>query len=266
MINLQEEIKKIKQQGYSDVNAQAKLSQDIFLGLIAKSSLRENVTIKGGVVMRSISGNIRRATQDIDIDFIKYSLDEKSIRNFIKKISSSDGITIDIVGVIEELKQQDYHGKRANVIINDYFGNQINSKIDFGVHNNLQIDQEEYCFDVAFQEGGVSLLINSKEQMLTEKLRSILKFGNHSTRFKDVYDIYYLASLVDKDKLRECLKIYILYDSKMKENSLKDIVKRIEKTFSNNRYKKNLRSSRKNWLNIPEETVMNGIIQFFREM
>ena len=37
--------------------------------------LSRNVTIKGGVVMRSKSNNVRRATQDLDIDFIKYSLE-----------------------------------------------------------------------------------------------------------------------------------------------------------------------------------------------
>ena len=55
--------------------------------------------------------------------------------------------------------------------------------------------------------GGVSLLINSKEQMFTEKLRSILKFGPLSTRYKDIFDIYYLSKLVNFKKLNECFKI-----------------------------------------------------------
>lgn len=36
---------------------------------------------------------------------------------------------------------------------------------------------------------GASLLINSNEQMLSEKLRSLLKFGTFSTRFKDIYEL-----------------------------------------------------------------------------
>ena len=35
--------------------------------------------------MRSISKDARRATQDMDIDFIRYSLGDDSIRQFIKK-------------------------------------------------------------------------------------------------------------------------------------------------------------------------------------
>lgn len=52
-----------------------------------------------------------------------------------------------------------------------------------------QIGQEEYCFDIAYDDEGASLLINSNEQMLSEKLRSLLKFGTFSTRFKDIYEL-----------------------------------------------------------------------------
>ena len=48
---------------------------------IAGSSLNRNVTIKGGVVMRSKTKNIRRATQDLDIDFIRYSLADGRLIN-----------------------------------------------------------------------------------------------------------------------------------------------------------------------------------------
>ena len=37
--------------------------QDIVLKAIARSDLGRNVTIKGGVVMRGITGNVRRATK-----------------------------------------------------------------------------------------------------------------------------------------------------------------------------------------------------------
>ena len=40
-----------------------------------------------------------------------------------------------------------------------------------------QIEQEEYCFDIAYDDEGASLLINSNEQMLSEKLRSLLKLS-----------------------------------------------------------------------------------------
>lgn len=60
-MNLYEEIEKIKQQGYSEANAQSKLGQEIVLKAIFENGMAQNATIKGGVVMRSIhsapSGN-----------------------------------------------------------------------------------------------------------------------------------------------------------------------------------------------------------------
>ena len=53
----------------------------------------------------------------------------------------------------------------------------------------MDIEQEEYCFDVCFQEDTASVLINSCEQMLTEKLKSLMRFGTQSTRYKDVFYI-----------------------------------------------------------------------------
>ena len=73
--------------GYGDANAQSKVCQDIILKAISSSSLSSNLTIKGGVVMRSKTGNIRRATQDLDIDFIRYSLADDSIDMLINKLN-----------------------------------------------------------------------------------------------------------------------------------------------------------------------------------
>ena len=133
-----------RKEGYSDQNAEARVCQDIVLKAIAESDLSRNVTIKGGVVMRSITGNIRRATQDMDLDFIRYSLNEDAIRQFIDKLNCLEGISIKITGKIEELSQQEYRGKRVYVILEDDTGHSFKSKIDLGVHKNIQVAQDEY--------------------------------------------------------------------------------------------------------------------------
>lgn len=142
----------------------------------------------------------------------------------------------------------------------------IKSKIDLGVHAKLDITQEEFCFDVGLDDEGVSLLINSKEQMLTEKLRSILKFGVFSTRYKDVYDIYFLSSLVDKSKLSDCFKQLIYEDGGMRENNITDIIVRVTKTFKDRTYLSRLKTSQKNWLDEDLDTVLNGIIDFLQNI
>ena len=49
--------------------------------------------------------------QDVDLDFIRYSLGNDSIDAFVSKLNCIEGLTIKRVGKITELKQQDYHGK-----------------------------------------------------------------------------------------------------------------------------------------------------------
>ena len=58
-MNLQKEIEKMKNEGYSENNAEARLCQDIILKAISESSLNRNVTIKGGVVMRNLSKSVK---------------------------------------------------------------------------------------------------------------------------------------------------------------------------------------------------------------
>ena len=236
MATINELIRQANSDGYLDENAEAKVCQDIVLKALSESSLNKNVTIKGGVVMRSLSGSARRATQDLDIDFIRYSLADESIRRFIEKLNNLPGIRIEQIGETQELKQQDYHGKRVYVRISDDTGDSIENKIDLGVHKHLSVDQEEYCFDIAFDEEGANLLINSREQMYTEKLRSLLKFGANSTRFKDIFDLCFLSGQVDTEKLIRCFDTFIFSDPEMRENSMADIRRRVRGTFSNTRY------------------------------
>lgn len=265
MSRLQEWLTSIEKQGYRGANARARLCQDIVLEAISKGKLSRHVTIKGGVVMRSLTGDIRRATQDMDIDFIRYSLADEAIRRFIDDINVFEDFHIELVGTIEPLKHQDYHGKSITIRISDDNGMTIDSKIDLGVHKDLTIQQEEYCFDVCMDDEGASLLINSREQMLTEKLRSLLKFGPLSTRFKDIFDICYLVDHVDRQTLDDCINHYIFSDEGMRENNYPEIVKRLQGTFSNRRYQSRIKTSRKNWLGIKEQEAFQKILSFFQE-
>lgn len=262
MIKIYELVETAKQNGYNQINAEAKVCQDIILSLIARSNFGAIITVKGGVVMRSITNNIRRATQDIDLDFIKYSLKDEAIHSFIQKLNSVGDVSIRITGDIEELSQQDYKGRRINVEICDEEQVTLKTKIDLGVHKQLDITQEEFCFDVGMGDGGVSLLINSKEQMLTEKLRSILKFGSLSTRYKDIFDIWYLSKHVDVEKIKICFNRYIYDDNGMKENDIIDVIRRVIKTFGDEKYISNLKKSKKNWLELDVDTVTKEIIVF----
>lgn len=63
--------------------------------------MNKNVTIKGGVVMYGLFNDKRRATRDLDLDFIRYSLADESIKVFIDTLNLvNDGITVYVDGDI----------------------------------------------------------------------------------------------------------------------------------------------------------------------
>lgn len=250
--------------GYSERNANARVCQDIVLKAIEQSDFGRNVTIKGGVVMRSITGNVRRATEDLDLDFICYSLEDNSIRYFISKLNCLEGITIEIKDdKIEQLSQQEYSGKRVFIIIRDDTDYSLESKIDIGVHANMEIEQDDYCFDICMDNEGVSLLINSCEQIFAEKLRSLLRFGPFSTRYKDIFDFCYLKEHVDIVRLAECIKTYIIDNPAMREIDMYSIQRRVSITFANRQFKNNVeRSGDRNWLQIDVGVAFKTIQEF----
>ena len=255
--------------GYSEDDAIPKVAQDIILLKIGKSKYSRNITVKGGVVIHSISKDMRRATRDMDIDFIKYSLEDNYIRNFINELNNTDdGINIKITGKIEPLHHQDYDGKRVYIQLTDKNKYSIGSKLDIGVHKYFDIEQDEYYFDFNIIDESVSLLINSKEQIIVEKLKSLLKFGITSTRFKDIFDFYYLINneTINRDKLIKYIDILIFKDDNIRENNIEDINKRLSSILNNNRFQSRINTANNNWLEIPINDVINSVLDYFSKL
>lgn len=231
MINLLESIDFYLEKGYEDAYATSKVAQDIILSKITKSNYRNNITVKGGVVMFNITNDKRRATVDIDIDLIRYSLEDNSILLLFEKL------------------------------------NQIETKIDIGVHKNLDIKQEEYMFNFEEFNNSMTLLINTKEQIFVEKLSSLLKHGIRTTRYKDVYDFYYLITEgnMDKSLLLKLINIYCISDNS-RINTTTEIANELGKIFNSPSFRKNVQSSRYNWIEEDTMIVLNTILDFIKQL
>ena len=265
-MNLQELMDAYHEEGLTRELAAARVCQDIVLKAIAEGPLSRNVTIKGGVVLRSLTKNNRRATRDIDLDFIHYSLDDFSIREFVKRLNCIDGIQIYMDDEITELKHQDYHGKSIEVKIVDEYGNSVKSKIDIGVHKHMEIDQDEYCFDVCMDDDGATLLKNTVEQSFVEKLRSLLKFGANSRRYRDIYDMSYLKNVASDGKMADMIRILIFDDAEMYENTMDDIVKRLSNTFKDEQYLSRVSGSRQRWIDNDIHEITKGLISYLENI
>ena len=140
----------------------------------------------------------------------------------------------------------------------------MKSKLDIGVHKNFDLEQEEYCFDLNAINSSATLLINSVEQIFIEKLKSLLKFGALSTRFKDIFDFYYLINNtnMNKEKFIKYIKKIIFDDESMQEKSMNDVIVKIKKLFSDKIFIANLNNAKNNWLDIPLDNVLKSILEF----
>ena len=153
---------------------------------------------------------------------------------------------------------------RANLVLSDDAGRSIRTKVDIGVHGNKLIEQVDFRFKVVSDDVGVVLLVNSKEQIFVEKLKSLLKLGVVSTRYKDVYDLYYLCSRVDAKVLGDYLRICIFEDVGMLENDVLDIERRLGRIFSSKTFLKRLANPDYAWIDEPVEKVIKTLLEFFR--
>ena len=215
----------------------------------------------------AISKDRRRATQDLDIDFIRYSLDDTAICTFIEKLNDKD-IKLKIVSPIKKLHHQDYDGKRVFIEISDNFGNEFSTKIDIGVHKDIDIEQDEICFDLGTNASNVTLLANSKEQICVEKIKSLLKFGITSTRYKDVFDIYYLINVnnFNKNRFLKYMDKLIFKDNLVDENNMIEVKESLVLTLSNNRFKSMINIAKNNWLELSIEDVITSILEFISSL
>lgn len=155
-------------------------------------------------------------------------------------------------------------GKRVYITLIDSNNYRIDSKLDIGVHKDFDIKQEEYCFDLDTINESATLFINSKEQIFTEKLKSLLKFAYTSTRYKYIFDLYYLIkySNLNKTKLEQYINKIIFNDKPIRVNNFKDIYRMLNSVFNNRRFVSNLNNVKVNLLNISSDEVINCILEF----
>lgn len=263
-MNIKEIVKKYIELGNNLRNAQNLAAEEIILNKIASSELSQCVTLKGGIVMYNLTKSNRRVTQDIDFDLIKYSIDEKSIRLFVNRLSKqNDGITASMIGSIEKLHQEDYNGVRVRLLLKDTYGESLKIKLDIGVHTYLSIEQEKTVF--SFQSGSetLSLMVNPCEQIFAEKLLSIARLGILTTRYKDIYDLYYLIknNHLSIDKVRTILELFFA-GSKRKPNDMADLKDAIKRALNNKIFMVDVDKPTYRWLDDSIDNIKDTIIDF----
>ena len=95
-----------------------------------------------------------------------------------------------------------------------------------------------------------------------EKLLSLLRHGIVSRRPKDVFDMYYLSSRLNRNLLRTYMASLIYASTRCKERSKEDVLDSLHRTFSSKRYLSKLGSARVNWIGVSPKVATSTVAEF----
>jgi len=172
--------------------------QEEFIRRLAQSNYREQLILKGGFLLYSISDFTTRPTVDADYLLKNHSNELNPVENLVRSIlnekTDNDFMQIEIRGIERISEVKEYHGTRVNLI--GLMGNtRTPFSIDFGVGDTIVPSALTRTLPVLLDGfDRPTILTYSLESTISEKLDAIIRFMEATGRMKDFYDIYYLAT------------------------------------------------------------------------
>lgn len=183
-----------------------------FLERVSASEYRNNIILKGGMLVASIVGIDMRATMDMDATVKTLPLNEQGAKEIIQKIcevSLGDGVLFKITSVKKIMEGFDYPGIRMMIEANLERMRQP-FKIDISTDDAITPGAIEYRYKLMFENRDISVLSYNLETLLAEKMQTILARGLANTRMRDFYDVYEIMNAkseqIDKDVLKKAFE------------------------------------------------------------
>ena len=186
--------------------------QEEFLRRLEKSKYAENLVLKGGLFIYSLTDFDSRVT--VDVDFLLHQMPNtpEQLKTVLEEIiatpTGNDFISFEIKDVAPIAVAKKYAGIGASVVAR-IKNTKTPFSIDFGVGDVIVPKQEKRKIPTQLSDfDAPTVNTYSLETTIAEKIDAILSLMEFSSRMKDYYDIYYLANKFDFDGkvLTEALK------------------------------------------------------------
>ena len=186
--------------------------QEEFLRRLEKSKYAENLVLKGGLFIYSLTDFDSRVTVDVDFLLRQMPNTPEQLKTVLEEIiatpTGNDFITFEIKDVAPIAVAKKYAGIGASVVAR-IKNTKAPFSIDFGVGDVIVPKQEKRKIPTQLSDfDAPTVNTYSLETTIAEKIDAILSLMEFSSRMKDYYDIYYLANKFDFDgaTLTEALK------------------------------------------------------------
>ena len=177
--------------------------QEEFLRRLEKSQYSENLVLKGGLFIYSVTDFDSRVTVDVDFLLRKVPNTPEQLQTVIETIISTptgnDFVTFEIKDIAPIAVAKKYAGIGVSLVAR-IKNTKTPFSIDFGVGDVIVPKQEKRKIPTQL-DGFTAPTVNtySLETTIAEKIDAILSLMEFSSRMKDYYDIYYLANKFDFD-------------------------------------------------------------------
>lgn len=177
--------------------------QEEFLRRLEKSQYSENLVLKGGLFIYSITDFDSRVTVDVDFLLRKVPNAPEQLQTVIETIISTptdnDFVTFEIKDIAPIAVAKKYAGIGVSLVAR-IKNTKTPFNIDFGVGDVIVPKQEKRKIPTQLEDfTAPTVNTYSLETTIAEKLDAILSLMEFSSRMKDYYDIYYLANKFDFD-------------------------------------------------------------------
>lgn len=185
--------------------------QEEFLRKLSKSGYEDNLILKGGLFIYTLTNFESRATIDVDFLLRGFSNSIEDVKGMICKIietsTGNDFVSMTAKGFEEISPQRKYHGISAQ-IIGQIKNVRVPFNVDIGVGDIIVPKAEERRINTQLPDFEKPVIKTySLESTIAEKFDAILQRFELTGRMKDFYDIYYLARTFDFEgaKLRAAI-------------------------------------------------------------
>lgn len=177
--------------------------QEEFLRRLEKSKYAENLVLKGGLFIYSLTDFDSRVTVDVDFLLRQMPNTPEQLKTVLEEIiatpTGNDFITFEIKDVAPIAVAKKYAGIGASVVAR-IKNTKTPFSIDFGVGDVIVPKQEKRKIPTQLSDfAAPTVNTYSLETTIAEKIDAILSLMEFSSRMKDYYDIYYLANKFDFD-------------------------------------------------------------------
>lgn len=213
-----------KEKGIPAQQVQQNYLIEIFLEKLVRSKYRDNFIIKGGYLIGGMIGLDLRATMDLDTTIVGIELSSEnlySIAEEIVKVQTEESFHLSVLG-IENIREKDqYPGLKIKLIANFERIHEVVT-IDVTTGDAITPKEIDFKFEKMFSNEEIQVWSYPIENVLAEKLETILSRGIATTRPRDFYDVFILSS-VRSNKIDYVILGKALENTKEKRRSTFDL-------------------------------------------